>query len=90
MQYLDTKLGETPNLYKHATLLKFALSFFGQLVDVGHCVWIFNFWLCGQLRAVMKKNWADYEQLLRVFFHIFMCTVVRVAKVVTIHADLLT
>ena len=73
MQYLDTKLGETPNLYKHATLLKFALSFFGQLVDVGHCVWIFNFWLCGQLRAVMKKNWANYKPTFEGVFFIFSC-----------------
>ena len=44
----------------------------------------------GPIGNTEKRVWADYEQLLRVFFHIFMCTVVRVAKVVTIHADLLT
>ena len=34
-------------------------------------IWIFNFWPYGQPRALQKKNWADYEQLLRAVFSCF-------------------
>jgi hypothetical protein len=36
-------------------------------------IWIFNFWPHGrgQLRALLKKKWANYEQLLRAFFSCF-------------------
>ena len=31
-------------------------------------IWIFNFWPYGQLRALLKKNWADYEHCIKIRF----------------------
>ena len=35
-------------------------------------IWKLNFWPYGQLGAVLEKMWADYEQLLRAVFHVFI------------------
>ena len=41
-------------------------------------IWILNFWPYGQVMDSNETKWADYEQLLRVFFHVFMVKIIQI------------